>query len=156
MYNKVMPKPAHDLQLHRPNILVADMERALRVYRDILGFQVNFLLDALDVAPEMFGLPHSTKMRMAFISEGKGVFGSLALTEAQGVAIPPPQPPYPFCIIIEVKEGRLAGILDQLRAEGLQVGTAYELAQPDRTDVTITDHDGHRVVLFELHPKKKQ
>jgi hypothetical protein len=39
----------------------------------------------------------------------------------------------------------LAGILDQLRAEGLPVGEAYELAQPDRTDVTISDHDGHRV-----------
>lgn len=150
-----MPKPAHDLQLHRPNILVADMERALRVYRDILGFQVNFLLDALGVAPEMFGLPHDTKMRMAFISEGRGAFGSLALSEAQDVDIPESQPPYPFCIIIEVKEGRLAGILDELRTEGLQVGTAYELEQPDRTDVTITDHDGHRVTLFELHPKNK-
>ena len=150
-----MPKPAHDLKLHRPNILVADMERSLRVYRDILGFQVNFLLDALDVAPEMFGLPKGTKMRMAFVSEGKGAFGSLAISEVQGVELPPAQPPYPSCIIIEVKEGRLAGILDQVRAEGLPVGEAYELAQPDRTDVTISDHDGHRVVLFELHPKKK-
>ena len=116
---------------------------------------VNFLLDALGVAPEMFGLPHDTKMRMAFISEGRGAFGSLALSEVQGVDIPESQPPYPFCIIIEVKEGRLAGILDELRGEGLQVGTAYELEQPDRTDVTITDHDGHRVTLFELHPKNK-
>ncbi len=45
VYNQVMPKPAHDLQVHRPNILVADMERALRVYRDILGFKVKFLED---------------------------------------------------------------------------------------------------------------
>ena len=150
-----MPKPAHDLQLHRPNILVADMERALSVYRDILGFKVNFLLDALDVAPEMFGLPKDTPMRMAFISEGKGVFGSLALSEVQGVELQPAQAPYPFCIIIEVKEGLLTGMLDQIRALGLSVGNAYELAQPDRTDVTFTDHDGHRVTLFELHPKKK-
>ena len=131
------------------------MERALRVYRDILGFKVNFLLDSLGVAPEMFGLPHSTKMRVAFISEGKGTFGSLGLSEAKDVDIPTPKPPYPFNIIIEVKEGRLAGILDELRAEGLEVGTAYELEQPKRTDVTITDHDGHRVTLFEIHPKKK-
>jgi len=151
-----MPKPAHDLQVHRTNILVADMERSLRMYRDILGFQVNFLLDALDVAPEMFGLPKETRMRMAFISEGKGAFGSLAISEVQGIDIPPAQPPYPFCIIIEVKEGRLAGILDQLRAAGLPVGEAYELTKPDRTDVTVTDPDGHRVTLFELHPKKRK
>ena len=151
-----MPEPAHDLLLHRANILVADMERALRVYRDILGFRVDFLLDSLGVATEMFGLPASAKLRMAFLSEGRGAFGSLALTEARGVAIPRRGAPYPFCIIIEVREGRLGGILEQIKAEGLPVGQAYELQQPARTDVTVTDHDGHRVVLFELHPKKKK
>jgi catechol 2,3-dioxygenase-like lactoylglutathione lyase family enzyme len=150
-----MPKPAHDLQVHRANILVGDMERALAVYRDILGLQVNFLLDALDVAPEMFGLPLGTKMRMAFLSEGKGAFGSLAISEAAGIERPPAQAPFPFCIIIEVMEGRLAGMLDELRAAGLDVGKAYELTQPDRTDVTFTDHDGHRITLFELHSNKK-
>jgi catechol 2,3-dioxygenase-like lactoylglutathione lyase family enzyme len=151
-----MPKPAHDLQVHRANILVSDMERALTVYRDILGLQVNFLLDALDVAPEMFGLPLDTKMRMAFLSEGKGAFGSLAISEAPGIERPPAQAPYPFCIIIEIYEGKLAGMLEQLREAGLEVGNAYELQQPDRTDVTFTDHDGHRITLFELHPKKKK
>ena len=149
-----MPKPAYELQLHRPNILVADMDRALSLYRDMLGFKVDFLLDALDVATEMFALPADCKARMAFLSEGKGVFGSLAVTEAAGVDLPERGPPYPFCIIIEIQEGRLAGILKQCRAAGLQVGQAYELTQPDRTDVTITDFDGHRVTLFELHPKK--
>ena len=46
------------------------------VHRDIRGFKVHFFLDALDVAPGMFGLPKVTSMRMAFISEGKGAFGS--------------------------------------------------------------------------------
>ena len=151
-----MPKPRHDLQFHRTNILVADMNRALRVYRDIIGFKVDFLLDALDVATEMFGLPEHINARMAFLSEGSGAFGSLALTEAPGLELQPAGPPYAFCSIIEVREGRLQPMLDELRAEGCQVGTAYELQQPDRTDVTITDHDGNRVVLFELHPKKKR
>ena len=153
-----MPKPRHDLQFHRTNILVADMDRALRIYRDIIGFKVDFLMDALDVATEMFGLPETCKARMAFLSEGSGAFGSLALTEASGLdeLSRPAQAPYPFCSIIEVREGRLQPILEQLRAEGCEVGTAYELQQPDRTDVTITDHDGHRVVLFELHPRKSR
>lgn len=60
-----MPEPAHDLLLHRANILVADMERALRVYRDILGFRVDFLLDSLGVAPRCSGcrLPRSCAWR---------------------------------------------------------------------------------------------
>ena len=147
-----MPKPAHALRLHRPNILVADMERALSVYRDILGFRVNFLLDALDVAPEMFGLPRDTPMQMAFLSEGQGAFGSLAISAAPGIERPPARAPYPFNIIIELQEGRLDPILEQLRAAGLDVGTAYALKQPDRTDCTFTDYDGHRITLFELHP----
>lgn len=151
-----MPKPRHDLQFHRSNILVADMDRALRVYRDIIGFKVDFLLDALDVALEMFALPEGTSARMAFLSEGSGAFGSLALTEAQGVDIPRAATPYTFCSIIEVREGLLQPMLDALRKEGCEVGTAYELKQPDRTDVTFTDHDGHRVVLFELHAKKSR
>ena len=53
-----------------------------------------------------------------------------------------------------MQEGLLGPILDQLRAAGLAVGTAYELKQPERIDCTFTDHDGHRVTLFELHQKK--
>lgn len=151
-----MPKPRHDLQVHRPNILVGDLERSLRLYRDVLGFRVDFELDALDVATEMFGLPRDTPMRMAFISEGKGAFGSLALSEAKGVSIPRNAAPYPFCVIIEVREGRLQPILAEVRELGLEVGQAFELDQPKRTDVTITDPDGHRIVLFELHPKRKK
>jgi len=149
-----MPKPQYDLQVHRPNILVGDMERALRIYRDILGFRVNFLLDALDVAREMFGLPEGTKMRMAFLSEGKGAFGSLALTEAQGIVSPRREPPYQACVIIELREGRLPEVLDRLRAEGCEVGRAYELEQPTRTDVSFSDTDGNRIVIFEIHQKQ--
>jgi catechol 2,3-dioxygenase-like lactoylglutathione lyase family enzyme len=151
-----MLKEAHELQVHRPNILVSDMDRALRVYRDIIGFKVNFLLDALDVAHEMFGLPADTKLRMAFISEGKGAFGSLALTEARDVVLPKRVPPYQACVIIELREGRLPGVLEQLRVEGCEVGRAYELEQPTRTDVSVTDPFGNRLVLFEIHPRKKR
>ena len=150
-----MPKQPYELEVHRPNILVSDMEQALRVYRDILGFKVNFLLDALDVAHEMFGLPPDTKLRMAFISEGKGAFGSLALTEARGIPLPKRTAPYQACIIIELREGRLAGVLEKLRAEDCEIGKAYELEQPTRTDVSVTDPFGNRLVLFEIHPRKK-
>ena len=40
-YNQHMPKLRHYLRLQRPNILVADMERALGIYRDIIGFELH-------------------------------------------------------------------------------------------------------------------
>ena len=150
-----MPKPRHDLRLHRPNILVSDMDRALGIYRDIIGFEVDFLMDALDVAPEIFGLAPDTKMRIAFLSEGRGAFGSLAISEAANQELPVREPPYACAIIIELEEGRLTGVLEQLREVGLAIGQAYELDNPRRTDISFTDHDGHRVVLFELHTKRR-
>ena len=153
--NPTLPESEYALLLHRPNILVADMERALRVYRDILGFEVNFLLDSMGVAYEIFGLDPQTKLRMAFVGEGRGAFGSLALTEAKGLKLPAKSMPYRAAIIIELAEGRLEGVVEQLKAEGLSVGTPYELDQPPRTDISFTDHDGHRVVLFEVHSRDK-
>ena len=149
--NGFLPQSEYALQLHRPNILVSDMDRALRVYRDILGFQVNFLLDSMGVAYDIFALDPQAKLRMAFISEGRGAFGSLALTEATGVDLPERALPYASAIIIELAEGRLAGVVEQLKGEGLEVGMPHELDKPPRTDISFTDHDGHRVVLFEIH-----
>jgi hypothetical protein len=151
-----MPKPLYDLQVHRSHLLVADMERAMSVYRDILGFKVNFLVDSLDVTYPMFGLDPKARCRTSFISEGRGAFGSLALTEAKGVELPRRQAPYGQVVIVEVKEGRLAGIRRQIAALGLENHEPMELDNPPRTDWSFTDYDGHRIVVFEIHPRPKR
>jgi len=151
-----MPKPQYDLQVHRSHLLVSDMERALGVYRDILGFKVNFLVDSLDVTYPMFDLDRSARCRTAFISEGRGAFGSLALTEARGVQLPRRAPPHACAVIIEVKEGRLAQIIPAIRALGLACHEPMDLDNPPRTDWSFTDFDGHRIVVFEIHPRQRR
>ena len=153
-----MPKkPELLLDVQRPHLLVADFDRALRVYRDILGFTLNFLVDALPRVPwEMFGLPAHAKCRVAFLSEGRGAFGSIAMTEVTGIDLPRPQPPYRCTIIIEVKEGTLFPIIEKLKAESLEVGPLLRLEGPPRTDVSFSDHDGNRILLFEIYPTVKK
>jgi len=151
-----MPKPQYDLLVHRSHLLVSDMERALTVYRDILGFKVNFLVDSLGVTYPMFDLDKSAKCRTAFISEGRGAFGSLAMTEARGVELPKRQAPHAFVVIIEVKEGRLPEIREKINALGLENHEPMELDNPPRTDWSFTDYDGHRIVVFEIHPRPKR
>lgn len=151
-----MPKPLYDLQVHRSHLLVSDMERALTVYRDTLGFKVNFLVDSLDVTYPMFGLDPQAKCRTSFISEGRGAFGSLALTEAKGVELPRRSAPHGSVVIIEVKEGRLPEIRLKIQALGLENHEPMELDNPPRTDWSFTDFDGHRIVVFEIHPKPKR
>ena len=151
-----MPKPQYDLQVHRSHLLVSDMERALTIYRDILGFSVNFLVDSLNVTYPMFDLDLRARCRTAFISEGRGAFGSLAMTEARGVELPRRETPHAFAIIVEVKAGRLLEIVAKVRALGLPNHDPMELDNPPRTDWSFTDYDGHRVVVFEIHPKSKR
>ncbi len=151
-----MPKPLYDLQVHRSHLLVSDMDRALTVYRDVLGFKVNFLVDSLDVTYPMFDLDPQARCQTAFISEGRGSFGSLALTEAKGVELPKRGPPHACVIIVEVKEGRLPEIRERIQALGLPNHPPMELDNPPRTDWSFTDFDGHRVVVFEIHPKPKR
>lgn len=152
-----MPKkPEHDLDVQRPHLLVGDFERAMRVYRDILGFKVNFFVDALPRVPwEMFCLPPEATCRVAFLSEGSGVFGTLAMTEAKGVELPRPQPPYRCTIIIEVREGLLFPMVEKLKALGLEMGEPLRLDGPPRTDITFSDFDGNRILLFEIYPRAK-
>lgn len=151
-----MPKPLYDLQIHRAHLLVSDIERALTIYRDIIGLKVNFLVDSLDVTYDMFDLDRSAKCRTSFLSEGKGVFGSIAMTEARGVALPARPKPHSSCVIVEVKEGRLAEIMAKITALGLDCSPPMDLDNPPRTDWSFTDYDSHRIVVFEIHPKKKR
>ena len=145
-----------DLEVQRPHLLVSDFERAMRVYRDVLGFKVNFFVEALPRVPwEMFGLPDHAKCRMGFLSEGKGVFGSLAITEVKGIELPKATPPYRCTVIIEVREGLLFPMVEKLKGLGLDVGNPLLLDGPPRTDVSFGDFDGNRILIFEIYPRKK-
>jgi len=59
---------------HRSNFLVADLDRALQIYRDILGFQINVVLPVQEheFMQPIFGLPAEAEMRIAFLSGPKG------------------------------------------------------------------------------------
>lgn len=153
----MLKNPEHNLEVERPHILVADFERAMRVYRDILGFRVDFFMDALARVPwEMFCLPPEARCRVGFLSEGKGVFGNLAVTEATGIELPRPTPPYRCSIIIQVRSGLLFPMVEKLKAEGLEVGEPLTLDGPPRTDVSFSDHDGNRILIFEVYPREKK
>jgi catechol 2,3-dioxygenase-like lactoylglutathione lyase family enzyme len=151
-----MSKRKIDLKVHRPNILVSDLERSFSIYRDILGFRVNKVADALGVAYHMFGCdPETTKIRMSFLGDSKSPFGAIALTEVKGVELPKPQAPYPTNIIIEVGLDVIEEKVAKLRAAGLYVSEPYVILElpPARTDYVVIDPDGHRIVLFALHTR---
>lgn len=149
-----MAKQKIDVMVHRPHILVSDHERAFEVYRDILGFKVGRIADALSVTYDMFGCDEEkTKLRVAFLSDSKTKFGAIAITEVKGQPLPKPVAPYPMNLIIEIPLDTLEDTVMRFRERGLYTSEPYEIIEPPpaRTDWIVSDYDGHRICLFSMH-----
>ena len=146
------PPAAGAVQIKRPNLVVSDMDRALRVYRDILGFKV-FALDPS--GPEsysypVFQFPKDAKLRMATLSTDTAV-RILALTELTGAPLPPKPVPHRDAVVIEVKG--IARIIERVKAEGLHVVPPKTSKTPEGMtfiEQAFEDYDGHLIVLYEI------
>ncbi len=140
------------VQIKRPNLIVSDLDRALTVYRDILGFTV-FAVDASgpdSYSYPVFLFPKEAKLRMATLNTATGV-RILALTEITGSPLPPHTVPHRTAIVIEVKG--IEQIVSRLTAAGLKVVPAKTSKTPEGmtfTEQAFEDHDGHLVVLYEM------
>lgn len=138
----------------RTNIVVADLDRSLRIYRDILGFEVGFIVPIAKpgIVHETYQLPKETKVRIAFLDSGKGQFGRdgqgmIALSEVPGYE--PPSGIYSHAAIIEVSQD-IQELYEKLKSEGLEMGEMLELEFPTRTEFPFTDFDGHRIIIMKL------
>jgi catechol 2,3-dioxygenase-like lactoylglutathione lyase family enzyme len=140
------------VQVKRPNLVVSDMDRALRVYRDILGFKV-FALDPS--GPEsysypVFKFPKDAKLRMATLNTPNGV-RVLALTELKGAPLPPKPVPHRSAVVIEVKG--IEQVMARVAAEGLPTVPPKPSKTPEGLtfiEQAFEDHDGHLIVLYEI------
>ena len=137
--------------VNRTNFLVADLDRSLQLYRDILGFKVNV---TMPVRPDsymydIFRVDRVAKLRLAFLAGGDGRFGSLGLTEVKGVDRPAARNGYPSVLILEIKSG-IEALHAKVRAAQLEVTPLYDLTNPVRKEFILTDADGNRVLLMQI------
>ena len=138
------------VRVQRTNLVVADLERAYRVYRDILGFKLDFTLGH---RPEsysfvVFQIPREATTGFAALSS-KDQVRSLALTEIKGVELPEPNLPSSHALVLEVDD--IDGVLEAARAEGLHVFPEETLRTHDGRigrEIGMLDHDGHLIVLY--------
>ena len=136
----------------RPNLLVADMERSLSIYRDILGFEAGVVSDSStdSYSYPVFNLPPQARMRYTYLGEpGEArVFG---LTEVRGVDMQAvSSKPRRTGHVIGV--AGLADKMERLRAMGLTLTEPKVAggAEFTFTEVAFTDPDGHLIVLYEV------
>jgi catechol 2,3-dioxygenase-like lactoylglutathione lyase family enzyme len=142
-----------DPYVHRSNFIVADLDRALRVYRDIIGFKVDGIAPASTFMDDVLNIPPEAETRIAFLSSGEGEFGNIAMTEIKGFELPRDSGIHSSVLIIEVQRD-METLFDQLKAEGCELEKIYELTRPSRREIAFTDLDGHRVILMRLQAPK--
>ena len=138
----------------RINLCVADLERSLSVYRDILGFTVDHIKDSKDdsYSYPVFTFPKDAKLRFATLNTASQE-RTLALTEVTGIELP--EMPVPRMVAAVINCPAFDEVLDKVRAAGLEVIEPQNLPDPDGNpkgrESAFIDPDGHLIVLYVLN-----
>lgn len=111
------------LRVKRPLVIVSDLERSLKFYVDVLGFELYSVEPYYDRNPqslgyEMFGLPPGVRKRMAMLNTSDEIRG-LTLQEIRDVPVEFKSRPRAFTVLLETDD--LLGIRQRARAAGHRV-----------------------------------
>lgn len=139
------------LRFQRANFVVRNIETSLQLYRDVLGFDVDFVLDSPDdsYSYPVFEIDKAQKLRFAVLSTEEQV-RVMALTEVPAELEGVPRPRR-AAIVLEV--GDVDAVCDGARAAGCNVYDEERLVTHDGRvgrEVGIVDYDDNLVVIYKI------
>ena len=140
------------VRFQRGNFVVADLDRALSFYKDVLGFTEEYRLghnpDSYSIP--VFEIPDGAEL--AFVTLNSPTQRRvMALTEIRGVPLDPVPHPRRSAIVVEV--GDPDAVMDGARKLGLQVYDEKELVTGDGRrgrEIGIIDFDDNLVVIYKI------
>jgi len=146
------------LELKRVNLVVADLDRALTIYRDVLGFSVFGISESSSTSYSypVFNFPARAKLRFATLSTRLQP-RSLALTEVRGVRLP--RRPTMHLSTPVIRVGQLEAILERLRPMGVKIIAPQTSTTPENLpfiEAAFVDFDGNLIVIYQLDVSQKQ
>ena len=140
------------VRFQRGNFVVADLERALTFYRDVLGFEVAYQKghnpDSYSIP--VFNIPDGAELGFCTLSTRDQV-RVMALTEIKGVPLPPVPAPRRSAIVLDVADP--GKIMQGARALGLSVYPEERLETNDGRigrEIGIVDFDDNLVVIYTI------
>lgn len=145
---------SHFPRVQRTALLIADLDRSLKLYRDVLGFEVAFVKDSdrQSYSYPTFNIPATATIRFATLNAGTLQLRVLGLIEVSGVDWQPPPPMLTSALVIEVHNVETVAV--PLRTlPGVTVLAAGPLATQDGRhgqELAVRDADGHVVVLYHI------
>lgn len=140
------------VRFQRANFVVADLDRSLAFYRDVLGFEVTFVKESESdsYSYPVFEIDPSCKLRFAILST-KNQPRVMALTEVRGGPLPDLPNPRRSAIVLEV--GDVDRVVADAAAAGCHVYEEGELLTHDGRqgrEVGIVDFDGNLTVIYRI------
>lgn len=144
--------PPAQIRFQRANFVVADIDRALGFYRDVLGFEVAFRQghNPGSYSIPVFEIPPGATLGFCVLS-APGQPRVMALTEIRDVALAPVPLPRRSAIVLEAADPD--AVMAGARALGLTVHPEGELVTHDGRvgrEAGILDFDGNLVVIYKL------
>ncbi|MBI1263248.1 MAG: hypothetical protein GC187_00760 [Alphaproteobacteria bacterium] len=140
----------------RQAIIVSDMDRALTLYRDVLGFELHSLTQSGpdSYSYEVFNIPREASIRFATLDAGDVQVRTLALIEVTGVALDPLTGIRRAAAVIDA-HGRYQAIVEAIDAMGLERAQPRALgeassARGQGVELGFTDWDGNLIVIYEF------
>jgi catechol 2,3-dioxygenase-like lactoylglutathione lyase family enzyme len=140
------------VRFQRANFVVRDLERALILYRDVLGFEVTFTLghNPESYSFPVFEIPADATLRFCVLSTASQP-RVMALTEIGKVDLA--ELPYPrrSAIVLEVDDPD--EVVERARAAGATVYEEGELITKDGRrgrEIGIADFDDNLIVIYKI------
>ena len=144
------PEPTYTgSYIKRPTLVVSDMDKALSLYRDILGFTLGSLKkDPPDsYVYTAFNIPPGTDvMHATFDTDVEK--RALSLVEVKSMPKKPDTGLRTSTILVNAN-GRLDEILSALKAANYTILPSHPLGKTG-TEVGFLDHDGHLIVVYHF------
>lgn len=140
------------VRFQRGNFIVADLDRALTFYRDVIGFNVDFVKDseADSYSYPVFEIAREAKLRFAVLST-PGQPRVMALTEVAGITMAPVPYPRRSAIVLDIAD--IDSVLAGAAKLGLNVYEEERLVTNDGRigrEIGIADFDDNLVVIYTI------
>lgn len=140
------------MRFQRGNFVVSDLDRALVLYRDVLGLQIAFIKDS---EPDSYSYPvfeidPAAKLRFAVLST-ETQERVMALTEVRGIELPKVPLPRRSAIVLNI--GDVDGVVERATKHGFHIYDEERLETQDGRvgrEVGIVDDDDNLVVIYNI------
>lgn len=140
------------VRFQRGNHVVADLDKALTFYRDVLGFDVTYILppNPDSYSYPVFAIPLEAVMRFCVLSTETQA-RVMALTEVKNTPLPAAPHPRRSAIVLEIDDPD--AVIAGARALGLNVYDETVLRTNDGRigrEIGIVDFDDNLVVIYKI------